>query len=410
MGIDLDAERVTGTWRARQLELHTHGRSGTTAQGAGGDRPAVSADRCGVQLEIRGAGELEHSAFRESCLVGGLVDDGGTGDLSRRGVARAAGAADLVGLGGQAEGVAGNGGIRVGFVTGLEADVQAQVDAAEADLGVVAVRIELAALGSFQGDVIAAGVGDLELGAAGELDAVRFAAAETVVVGDTARHLAIGQADPPIIGGGCGQAGLAATGIERLFEGVVPGLVGRQAKHIADLQLQLGLVALVGVGAIGVAYIRRDIALGAGEQVLAVLIRAVHQGEQLLLQRVQLGGIGLAVSVGEAGVAGAHCQFVDPLQDGANGFQGALGTAQGIAHIDDVVAVLSEHVLLLLELQQACGADRVVLGGAHANVVGGLLLGLHRVGEVALIVGLVGVVELRSRDAYAHDLRLLKDC
>ncbi|MNS06966.1 hypothetical protein D3C72_384010 [compost metagenome] len=301
-------------------------------------------------------------------------------------------------------------GIFITLVAGLEGDVQAQIDTAEADAGVVAIGVELAALAGLERDVIAVDVGDLVFGAAEEFDGVRLATAEAIVVQAVAGDLAVGQADATIVGGRRGQAGLATAGVERLLEGVVAGFIGRQAEHVTHLQVELALVTLVAVGAIGIACVRRGIALGTGEDVLAVLVLAVHQREQLVLQRRQFVGVRLAVGISERTVARAYRQFVDPLQDGADGVQGAFGRAQGVAHVDDVAAVLLQHVLLLLQLQQTRRPHRVILGRTHANAIACLLLALHRLGKVALVVGLVGVVELRSRDAYAHDLRLLKDC
>ncbi|MCY1449085.1 hypothetical protein D9M71_658050 [compost metagenome] len=176
------------------------------------------------------------------------------------------------------------------------------------------------------------------------------------------------------------------------------------------MELQLGLVTLVGIGTIGITHIRRSIALGTGEQVLAILVLAVHQREKLLLQGRQLVGVGIAISIGKGSIAGADRQFVDPLQDATNRAQGAFSGTKGITQIGGVARVLLEHALLLLKLQQTCGAHRVVLAGAHTNAIAGLLLALHAIGEGALIVGTAGVVKLRSRNAYAHDLRLLKDC
>lgn len=61
-------------------------------------RAAVSSDRCGVQLEGAAAGELEHRATaRESGLVGSLIGDGRARHLLGGGIARAAGAGNLIG-------------------------------------------------------------------------------------------------------------------------------------------------------------------------------------------------------------------------------------------------------------------------------------------------------------------------
>ncbi len=157
--------------------------------------------------------------------------------------------------------MASDGRIFVTLVGVLKRDAQAQVHTTEADGRVSVGRVELAALAGFEGNVVAFGVGDLVLGTAQELDLVRLAAAEAVVVGSTGRHLPIGQADTAVVGRRRNQLGLSTAGIERLFECVIAGFVGRQAKHVAHLQVQLALVALVAVGAIGIARIGWRVAL-----------------------------------------------------------------------------------------------------------------------------------------------------
>ncbi|MNH22543.1 hypothetical protein D3C79_824050 [compost metagenome] len=235
--------------------------------------------------------------------------------------------------------MAGDQRISVGLVRFRQVDIEDHLDTTEGNTTRFA-RIELTFAGCLQGHVVVRRVGDLELRAAGEGDGVRLATAEAIVVLGAAGDLAIGQADPAVIHCRRGQLGLAAAGVQRLFEHAVATLVGGHAEHVTDLQVQGALVALVGIGAIGITHVRRGIATGTGEQVLAVFITAVHQVVELLFELGQLLGIGLSVGVGVAAAAGTDGQFLDPRQDVGNAVEGRLGGAQAVAHVGDVAIVL----------------------------------------------------------------------
>ena len=68
------------------------------------------------------------------------------------------------------------------------------------------------------------------------------------------------------------------------------------------------------------------------------------------------------------------------------------------------MCLLFELGLLLFQLQQARGADRIVRGGLDAHATGDLLLGLGNIGVTLLITGDVGVEDLRSGDARTHSV------
>ncbi len=377
----------------------------TRCQRAVRHRAAVGRQWLGIEFIFATGGELEHrTTCRERLGVNARVGDFGTGHLHVGTVARAAGTGDGVGLGLEGEGVAGD--QRVGLAL-LQVEVQLQVDTAEGK-GHATRRlgVEHPAIAGFGGVVVARSILDRKLGAADHGDGVRLVAAEPVVVVDVGRDLTVGQCHPHIGRRRGSHGGFGTAGVQRLLEGAPAAVVAGHGQHVADLELQLGLVALVAVGAIAVADEGLGIGLGAGEQVLAVFITGIHQAQQLLFELAQLGRGGLALGVGETGVACTQRELVDPLQDGVDGVQRGFSLAEAVLHRGGVGRVLLQHRVLVFELQQAGRADRIIGGSAHANQVAGFFAGFHHVGVVALIVGSTGFVILGSRNT--HGLRLLK--
>ncbi|MNJ58180.1 hypothetical protein D3C77_538030 [compost metagenome] len=92
----------------------------------------------------------------------------------------------------------GDGRIQIGAVAVLEVDVQTHVDTTEADTARL-IRIEGASARGLQRDIVVTGIGDLELGAAGEGDGIGFTTTKTIVVHRTARDLTIGQPHTTIV-------------------------------------------------------------------------------------------------------------------------------------------------------------------------------------------------------------------
>ncbi|MNE42247.1 hypothetical protein D3C80_1363620 [compost metagenome] len=123
--------------------------------------------------------------------------------------------------------------------------------------------------------------------------------------------MSVGQADPTIIHCRISQVRLAATGIQGLFEYAVTAIVGSHAEHVAHLQTQGTLVALVAVSAISVAHIGLGIATRTRENVLAVLVTAVHQAVELLFELSQLLRVSFAIGIGVAAVTSANRQLLD---------------------------------------------------------------------------------------------------
>ncbi|MNE93268.1 hypothetical protein D3C80_1910990 [compost metagenome] len=95
------------------------------------------------------------------------------------------------------------------------------------------------------------------------------------------------------------QRGLGPTGIQRALHDALGRVTCRQAKGVRDLQIELRIVTLIGVGAVVVANVGRNVSPGAGKQVVTRLILAVQQAEYLLFDIAQLVGDRLAISVAD---------------------------------------------------------------------------------------------------------------
>src|SRR5690606_1841218 len=115
----------------------------------------------------------------------------------------------------------------------------------------------------------------------------------------------------------------------------------------------LTVVALVAVGAVGVADIGLDTALAAAEPVFAAGILAVHQTEQFVLDLLELGGDGFAVMVVVGAVAGMSGQVSCALGHSEHRLQDALFLGEGVGGVHHVGLVLAQQIGLLFQLQQA---------------------------------------------------------
>ncbi len=169
-------------------------------------------------------------------------------------------------------------------------------------------------------------------------------------------------------------------------------------KHqaVTNRQIDAGLVAAVAVSTIGVLRVRRRRRLGAGENVLAVGVLAVHQAENLALILFELGGLGQAVGVGVGTVAGRHDHFTSRLHRIDNAGQSGLGIDDVGVDRADVRRVLGQHGVLLRQLQNACSTYRIITGGVELDAAGDLFTGLEHIRISTLIIGIGGFVELGS--------------
>ncbi|MNN29463.1 hypothetical protein D3C81_1430660 [compost metagenome] len=179
-----------------------------------------------------------------------------------------------------------------------------------------------------------------------------------------------------------------------MLEHAIARAVAGHLEHVTNLQLQLGLVPLIRVGTIGIAHERRGVGTGTGKQVLAVLITAVHEAQQLIFQLTQLGCLGLALGVGIAGVTRLDRQLVDPRQDRVDRIERGLGLVQRVGDVCRVGLVLGQHVCLIAQLQQTRSPHRIIGSGVDPDEGTGLFVGLDQVGIVALVVRRAGLVEL----------------
>ncbi|MNP10218.1 hypothetical protein D3C76_1023590 [compost metagenome] len=243
------------------------------------------------------------------------------------------------------------------------------------------------------------------MSAADIFNGVRLAATESIVVRHVRRHLPVGQIRQTVIHRG---SNLTATGIDRLLEHFPTGDVRGHRHAVANGQIERDLITVVAVGTIRIAGERNGIALGAGKDVFAVFVLAVHQAQQLLFDLAQLGCVGLTVCIGVARVASTDRQFLGALQHVVDAGHHRFGLTQRRLDGTGVGLVLIKHRSLLTQLQQTRRANRIVSGGIDTNEAARLFAALDDVGEILLIVRSRGLVKLGGRNA--HGLRLLKDC
>lgn len=279
-----------------------------------------------------------------------------------------------------------------GHLDGLAAHGQAielDVHATEHHfIGGAVVRIHRAATehgggGAQFEDFVAAGIGVAE----DDLDAgigERRAAGEGHLVLHQGRRRTQGGA-----GRAVGQGAVEAPGVDHVLEDALAVVADGHLQGAGDLQLALAFVALVAVAAVGVAHEGLGLALEAGKDVLAPGVAGVHQAQQLVFALLELGGDGLAVGGAEGAVAGLPRQLANTLEHGVHRIQRHLFLVQAVLRRGEVGAVLLQHALLLIQLQEANRGHRVV--GRREDAVAGA--------DLFLGAGDIGVVPLQARDA-----------
>ncbi|MND82792.1 hypothetical protein D3C80_746360 [compost metagenome] len=357
--IDRDIKLVTRIEHARRSAA-TQGKVDTgrcrhaSHHNPRGYRRAAAGQRTGVQIEGPGTGELQdRPAFREKAAVISGVAHRCIAHDNRRYVARRTVADEAVRLGRQFETVSGDETIDVGgVIAGLGDDVQFERHAAEVDVrAALGIWVEHPSASRLGGSVGAGGIGDHELSAAGELQLVRLAAAEVGIEGRTGVHQAWRQLDASVIDGRREHGGRTASGVDRLLENVPAGIVQAQRHRVTDFQLQLSLVTLIAVGAVTVTHKRLSVVAGAGEDVLAVGVLAVHQVQQLLFGLLEFCGNGFAVIVVQRTATSTYRQLADFLQYVVDAVQHTLFLRLSRVQRVDVGGVLTQHGFLLFKLQ-----------------------------------------------------------
>ena len=408
MIVRLDHKLITGRRRTAQRQADPRRRRRRTGHGARGHRPAAGRNRRSVQVIGRGTGELEdRPTGGEGAVVGRLVGGRRPGHHGGRRVAGATRGIEGIRLRRQGEAMSGNRGVR--HIAGLEVEAQPQVHTTEVDRLVHAAGVaDHAVLAGFGGDVVAAGIGDLDLGTAEEADGIGLAGGELGVVGRTVADLAVGQADAAVVHGRRSHGDLGAGGVDGLLERVPAGHIAGHRIIVANRQVQLRLIAVVAVGPVGVGGIGRGTGLRTAEQVVAVGILAVHQPEDRLLDLPQLRGISLAISIGVGAADGRQADFAGRLHGVLNRGQGRFRLAERTFERTDITGVLGQRRALLAQLQQPRRAHRVIGGGVDLDHAAGLGTGLECRVVATLVVGSRGFVILGGGNA--HESRLLKGC
>ena len=87
----------------------------------------------------------------------------------------------------------------------------------------------------------------------------------------------------------------------------------------------------------------------------------------------------MTIGLAESAIAGLYGQLAHPLQYIGNRVKGGLFLGQAALGRRQVAVILTENVLLLLQLQQPHRGDRVIRGGENAIASADLLLGTGRV-------------------------------
>lgn len=207
------------------------------------------------------------------------------------------------------------------------------------------------------------------------------------VVGFLVRHQAQGDAAVAGVAAGVRACGVLAggdpVGVAAAFEKDLAVVADGNEGAAGDLYLSLAFVAVVGVGTVRVANERLGIALAAGEQVLAAGVAAVEQVQQFVLALRQFGGQRVLVRGVEAAVAGLHGDLADTMDDRADRIEDGLLLLQAVLRCRDARLVLTVERLLLVQLKQPDGADRVVGRGQQALAGTDFGLGARQVGIVA---------------------------
>ncbi|MCY1413932.1 hypothetical protein D9M71_293700 [compost metagenome] len=403
VAVGLDCELVTGSRRAADVERHPRCSNRGAAHGTGAYRLAVCRVRLCIHRVIGGVGELDdRPAAWKGALVISVIGHAGTGDLRRGRIAGTARCIQRIRLGLKLERMPGDGQVRVSIAF-LQVDTNLEVHTTKADgLAVLGVAIERTVAGRLRSDVVAVGIGDAVLGAADEIDGVRLPGNERLVVNIDRVEQAGRYGYAAVIDCWRHQGRLGAAFVQGLLEHTVAGVVGRQVQGIGHLQAELGLVALIAVGAIAVAHVRRGRTLGPGEQVLAVGILGVEQAEHVVFDLADFAGDGFTVGIAQAAVTGLQGQLLGTLQGIGDARQHAFFLGQRVGDRGHVAVVLLEQRALLLQQQQLGCPDRII--GCRLNTSGrsDLLVGLGRIGKVLLIVGRAGLEILRGGNPHGR--------
>ncbi len=199
------------------------------------------------------------------------------------------------------------------------------------------------------------------------------------------------------------------SGVDHVLEDRLAAVTDRDIQRTGDLQLPLSFVTLIAIAAVRGPHEWLCLALKARKEVLAASVARVHQGQQFIFALAQFGSDGFPILGAQTTVARLYGKLTYTLQHGIDRVESDFFLGQAVLRRGQVGVVLTKHILLLVQLQQAHRRYRVICWCQDAVAGTDLFLGTGRVGVVALQSGDAVIECLQGGNAHgaAYYLKVL---